>query len=161
MERIYKEGEVPSVALDIVRMLEDRSAKNNNATLIVLSGDLGAGKTTLVQEIARVFGVKESVISPTYVIMKKYKIDNSMLADVSQVPVSFSDLIHIDAYRIENEEELLRIGWQSIISNPSNLVCVEWPEKVPKLTEKFDFSITLSHHDNHSRKVTIVRYTDK
>ncbi len=105
------------------------------AKILALSGNLGAGKTTLTQALAKHLGIKETVNSPTFVIMKIYKISGKQ----------FSHLIHIDAYRLGGGDELIHLGWNEISSDPKNLIVLEWPEKVleilPKDTEwiKFEF----------------------
>ncbi len=148
MEQIYKENELHVVAQNIVREL--RSFDRSRAILVSLSGDLGAGKTTLVQEISKILGIKETVVSPTYVIMKKYNIENDD---------TFKKLIHIDAYRLGGDEELSRLGWSDFVEDPHSIVMVEWPEKVPGITRNPDFSISLTHHNDDSRKMVMVRYT--
>ena len=93
------------------------------ATVIALQGELGSGKTTFAQAFGKIFGVKENMLSPTFVIMKFYEVDWR----------GFKKLIHIDAYRIEKEEELLRLGWEEIVNDPENIILIEWPENVPGL----------------------------
>ena len=83
--------------------------------VITLSGDLGAGKTTLAQSICAGYGVEEPVTSPTYSLVHRYDAPNS--------PV-----VHIDLYRLDNESQLTNIGWDEIISEHA-LVIVEWPER--------------------------------
>ena len=100
--------------------------KKAEALVIGLYGDLGAGKTAFVKELAKTFGVKEHITSPTFVLMKKYPLENA----------PFDYLIHIDAYRLQNGEELAKLGWKEIICNPCNLVCIEWPEKVSEVMPK-------------------------
>ena len=88
--------------------------KNHEKSLVIgLQGDLGSGKTTFVQGFAKGFGVKEKVLSPTFVIMKKY-----------------GTFYHIDCYRLENSKELLELGWDKIMSDPQNIILIEWPERV-------------------------------
>ena len=70
--------QVPDKAKDIV-MSAERNASPNHATLITFSGDLGAGKTTMIQEIARLLGVREDLQSPTFVIYKIYKSNDGNL----------------------------------------------------------------------------------
>lgn len=94
--------------------------KSESAVVVGLSGDLGAGKTAFTKCIAKSLGVEETVTSPTFVIEKIYELTDQ----------KFSHLIHIDAYRLDSSSELLNLGWQKIISNPHNLILVEWPEKV-------------------------------
>lgn len=91
------------------------------ARVVALSGDLGAGKTTFVQMMARALGVRESVASPTYILQRSYRIDHQ----------TFTTLVHIDAYRLSDERELSHIGWSDILSDRGALVCVEWPERIP------------------------------
>ncbi|HUO50410.1 MAG TPA: tRNA (adenosine(37)-N6)-threonylcarbamoyltransferase complex ATPase subunit type 1 TsaE [Candidatus Paceibacterota bacterium] len=93
------------------------------ATIIALSGELGAGKTTFTQGIAKALGVDESVTSPTFVIEKIYALHDQ----------KFARLIHVDAYRLESAHELEVLGWHEIASDAANLILIEWPEKVATL----------------------------
>ena len=83
--------------------------------VISLTGDLGAGKTTLAQSICRGYGVAEPVTSPTYALVHRY--------DGPKSPV-----YHIDLYRLDKESQLTNIGWDDILSERA-LVIVEWPER--------------------------------
>ncbi|MBX4181436.1 tRNA (adenosine(37)-N6)-threonylcarbamoyltransferase complex ATPase subunit type 1 TsaE [Candidatus Parcubacteria bacterium] len=112
-------------------------------TVIALQGDLGAGKTAFSQAIGEVVGVTESMQSPTFVIMKVYEIDFK----------GFKNLIHIDAYRIEKESELLHLGWNEIIKEPENLVLIEWPKNVPNLIPKDAKWIHFEFIDENVRKI--------
>src|SRR5690606_8098744 len=90
------------------------------ACVVALQGDLGAGKTAFSQALGQHLGVVENMHSPTFVIMKIYQIDYQ----------GFKNLIHIDAYRLEKESELLHLGWEEMVSEPENLILIEWPENV-------------------------------
>lgn len=92
----------------------------DKATVVGLSGNLGAGKTAFTKCVAKSLGVEDTVTSPTFVIEKIYELQNQ----------KFTHLIHIDAYRLESGEELLNLGWQRIISDSKNLILIEWPEMV-------------------------------
>ena len=109
--------ETQKIADDFIKNI---SPKSDSAFVVGLSGNLGAGKTAFTKCIAKSLGVEETVTSPTFVIEKIYELENQ----------KFSHLIHIDAYRLESGEELLNLGWQRIISDPKNLILIEWPEKV-------------------------------
>lgn len=114
------------------------------ATIVALSGELGAGKTTFVQGIAAALGVTETVSSPTFVIEKVYTLEGQ----------PFEHLIHIDAYRLKGAEELRHLGWDEKAADPHNLILVEWPERVQELIPlhairiRFDF-------DGDGRIITI------
>ena len=148
MEEVYTQNEISHVAQKIINPIS--LSKTEHAILVCLSGDLGAGKTTLVQEIALILGIKESVVSPTYVIMKKY---------ASSYNDRFKNIVHIDAYRLESDDELFRLGWDELMSDPHTVIFLEWPERVPGATKNPTFSISLTHHNQDSRKMTLVGYT--
>jgi tRNA threonylcarbamoyladenosine biosynthesis protein TsaE len=119
------------------------------ATVIGLRGDLGAGKTTFTQTCANLLGISETVTSPTFVILKKYKIVDKMLSE------KFSFFIHIDAYRLKGGKELNAIGWQEIISNPKNLIMIEWPELVADVMPVNTRYIDFKHIDETTREIII------
>jgi tRNA threonylcarbamoyladenosine biosynthesis protein TsaE len=105
-------------AKDLIELLTKQEF--NRATILNLEGNLGAGKTTLVQMIGQELGVKETIQSPTFVLMKSYKTKH----------IKFKNLVHIDAYRIEHTEETKILNLEEIFSNKDNLVCIEWAEKI-------------------------------
>jgi len=111
------------------------STKNKGASVVALSGNLGAGKTSFTQSIARELGVKNKVISPTFVIIKKYSLKKGL----------YKFLFHIDAFRLKNEKELINLGWKEIISNKDHLVFIEWPEIEKKIIPKNSFRVKISH----------------
>lgn len=85
---------------------------------ILLYGDLGAGKTTFTQCLAKELGVKDVVTSPTFNIVKEYD-------------TKYGKLYHFDMYRLEDESELQEIGAEDILyKNENDIVIVEWPDKV-------------------------------
>lgn len=94
--------------------------RGGTAYVAGLSGDLGAGKTTFVQALAKALGVPAAVTSPTFVLVQRYPV----------VRPPFSNLIHIDAYRLSPDEKDT-FGWKGYAADPANLVVVEWPERLP------------------------------
>ena len=105
------------------------------ATIVTLSGELGAGKTTFVQGVARALGVEEVVTSPTFVIMKMYELENQ----------AFKRLVHLDAYRLKGKEHLRVLGWDALVADPGNLICVEWPEKIGGAVPQGAMSVALRY----------------
>lgn len=135
---------VPAIARTIIE--KAHTLVSAHATVITLEGDLGAGKTTLTQEIARVLMVRETVISPTFVIMKKYDV----------VDPYFTHLVHIDAYRLTKSEELNKLGFQELLKDPTVLIIIEWPEHVPECIPTNAYSIRLSHtNDDTTRSIEL------
>lgn len=117
----------------------------DKATVVALQGDLGAGKTAFSQAVGKIVGVTENMHSPTFVIMKVYEIDFK----------GFKNLIHIDAYRLEKDSELLHLGWEEIISEPENLVLIEWPENVPGTIPGWAKKINFKFVDESTREILI------
>jgi tRNA threonylcarbamoyladenosine biosynthesis protein TsaE len=133
MERVPF-AELPLLAQ---RVLTALTASSEHAAIIALRGDLGAGKTTLTQALARELGVAETLQSPTYVLMKRYDISN-------QTKVAFRTLVHIDAYRLEKPEEFSALKPEQFLNDPACLVVVEWPEKLGAALPPANLTITLS-----------------
>ncbi|MDO8566713.1 MAG: tRNA (adenosine(37)-N6)-threonylcarbamoyltransferase complex ATPase subunit type 1 TsaE [bacterium] len=96
------------------------------ATLVTLSGELGAGKTAFVKAAAKALGVEEIVTSPTFVLEKIYLLPPKQGSQTSL----FRRLIHIDAYRLEGATDLAALGFDELMQDSGNLILLEWPEKV-------------------------------
>ena len=98
------------------------------ALVLGLTGDLGGGKTTFLQGFAKGLGIKERILSPTFIIMRRW-----------------GNFYHLDCYRIQKPKELLALGFKEIIADPQNIVAIEWADKVKKIIPKdavwlnFDF----------------------
>lgn len=158
MEFISKSvEETAKIAFEFAQSLKNSSEAK--AAIVGLYGELGSGKTTFMKYLAESLGVKEAIKSPTFVIMKKYQFrdaNRETLAKDNQrlAPSAYKLLIHIDAYRIEKSEEMLNLNWQEIISDPKNLICVEWPEKIAGIMPKHTM-ITFEHVSENQRKISI------
>ncbi|MEI8327904.1 MAG: tRNA (adenosine(37)-N6)-threonylcarbamoyltransferase complex ATPase subunit type 1 TsaE [Candidatus Taylorbacteria bacterium] len=100
------------------------------ATVVGMSGHLGAGKTAFVKIVAKLLGVKEEVTSPTFVIMKIYELDPNSQFPISNSTCPWKRLVHIDAYRLERAEELEVLNFDRLVADPGHLIMIEWPENV-------------------------------
>jgi len=123
------------------KLAKELTPQKDIATVVALSGELGAGKTTFVQAIARSLNIQEIVSSPTFNIIKMFSINNS----------NFKQLIHIDAYRLENPKELELLNWQEMLQNSHNLIFIEWPERIKEILPKHYRLISLLHNTDDSR----------
>jgi tRNA threonylcarbamoyladenosine biosynthesis protein TsaE len=115
--RISRAG-LPDFAKRLVAALPHKAGER--AYVVGLSGELGAGKTAFVQEVAKTLGVTVPVTSPTFVLAQPYPIHHA----------PFSRLVHIDAYRLDAGHKDT-LGWREYAADPRNLVLVEWPERLP------------------------------
>lgn len=119
---------------------------HDHATVVSLRGDLGSGKTFFVKQLAQLFGITDTITSPTFVIAKFYAIDSTV--------TSFKRLIHIDAYRLESSQELLQLGFESWLSDPENLICIEWPEIVSDIIPDYARTLQFEYVTETERKVS-------
>src|SRR3989344_3561620 len=115
------------------------------AFVVGLEGDLGSGKTTFLQGFAKGLKIKEKILSPTFTIIKKFPIFNSQ----------FSNFFHIDCYRLKKEKELLALGFKEIISDPRNIVAIEWADKAKKTLPKKVILLKFKFLNKNIRKITI------
>jgi tRNA threonylcarbamoyladenosine biosynthesis protein TsaE len=138
-KNIKETEEIAKVFLD--KILRDKN-DHEKATVVGLSGELGAGKTTFMQGVAKHLGIKDKVRSPTFVIIKKYPLKKN------QKNKKYNFLFHLDAYRLKDEKELLHLGWEEIVGNKKHLVFIEWPENVAKVIPTHSKFINISDDKN-------------
>ena len=131
---------------EIARQFLEGLAKGQAATVVGLSGELGAGKTHFTQAVASELGISEQLISPTFVIMKRYEIPQG------GEPKGFKNFFHLDAYRLNKSEELAALGWAEVLADPENLVFIEWPENVAKAIPLNYTRVQISHKKDNSRE---------
>lgn len=120
------------------------AARMRTPMLVLLRGDLGAGKTTMVKGIAEAFEAasQDNVTSPTFTLIHEYR-----GPDVS--------VYHIDLYRIETERELATLGLDEILNDPQNVVLIEWGERFPRLVRERDMEIAIERLGEEERKITV------
>ncbi len=121
-------------------------APRTGATLVTLSGELGAGKTAFTKAVAHALGIEEIVNSPTFVLEKIYQLGGG----VSR----FARLVHIDAYRLEKGGDLAPLGFDELLHDAGNLILLEWPEKVEDALPEPAVQISLSVQSDGSRTIT-------
>jgi len=134
MEFIFNLNNIQNVAKEFISLVDKYK-------IITFSGELGAGKTTLINVICKELGVKESVTSPTYSIIQEYHSNNDVI-------------YHIDLYRIKDIEEAIDTGIEDCIQS-KNLCLIEWPEKVILLFPKETVYTSLQTLSNNIRKLFV------
>lgn len=126
---------------EAARFAQSLVPRADGATVVALSGDLGAGKTTFVQSAAKALGIEEAVVSPTFIIMQAFALPRG----------PFVRLIHIDAYRLAETRELEVLGWRELVADTQNLIFIEWPEQVPGALPSSSQKVTLWGDGDHRR----------
>jgi tRNA threonylcarbamoyl adenosine modification protein YjeE len=120
------------------------SPQADQAVILTLFGDLGAGKTSFTQGLAQALGVEETVASPTFVIEKIYDLPAG---------ANFRRLVHIDAYRLDSGDDLEKLDWARTVADPDNLIIIEWPERVAEVLPGHTFKINFKFIDDTSRQI--------
>ncbi len=129
---------------EAVRFAKALPTRNDGATLITFSGELGAGKTTFIKVVAATLGVVGGVTSPTFVLEKIYALPDGG---------TFSKLVHIDAYRLENGTALAALGFDEIMQDTQTLILLEWPERVVDMLPPQATHVTLEILPDKSREI--------
>ncbi len=114
-------------------------------SILLLRGDLGAGKTVFARGFARGLGITEPVSSPTYTIAQEYELPRG------------GRLCHLDLYRISDAAAGLAFGVDEILDDPSNVVLIEWPDRIASLLPKEVIEISIRHLDDHTRELRLTR----
>jgi len=107
--------ETQKIATDFAKSLK-------GGEILCFYGNLGAGKTTFIQALAKALGVKENVTSPTFVLMKQYRIKNQELG--------IMNFYHLDVYRLNSSQDAIDLGIEEIWSDSKNIIAIEWAEKI-------------------------------
>lgn len=120
-------------------------------TLVTLEGDLGAGKTTLVQGILEGLGALPPYPSPTFVLMNQYELPRATATGIRRV-------YHADAYRV-GHADFEKLGFLEWCADPAGVVLLEWPERLGDLVPEQRVSIHLKHVSDSERSIDISNLT--
>jgi tRNA threonylcarbamoyladenosine biosynthesis protein TsaE len=114
--------------------------------IICLTGELGSGKTTFAQGVLKGLGVKGPYTSPTFVVMKQYRITRNTKHE------TVDNVYHIDAYRV-GPKDILDLGWEEIIANKKNIIIIEWAERIRAVISKRAVWLKFGHKGENERKI--------
>ena len=136
--------ETQKIAVSLAKKII-KSRHGGHAIVVALEGELGAGKTTFVQGFARALGIKRHLTSPTYVLIKDYRLST----------ISYRRLIHIDSYRLKNYKDLVRLGIKEMIADHKNIILIEWSDRVKKILPKKYIKVHIDHIEGKIRRIII------
>ncbi|MBX4200115.1 tRNA (adenosine(37)-N6)-threonylcarbamoyltransferase complex ATPase subunit type 1 TsaE [Candidatus Parcubacteria bacterium] len=136
---------------ELAKHLVSELRSKDHAQVVALTGDLGGGKTTFSQFVGEALGVHDAIQSPTFLIEKIYELHRA----------PWKHLVHIDAYRLDEDYELLNLGWENIVSKPENIILVEWADKVKNILPPDTIHIQCTFIDENSRQFEISENNEK
>lgn len=131
--------EMRAIGARLAQALAD--SPRDRSLLLTLSGDLGAGKTTLVGGMIAAMGHAGAVRSPTYTLIEPYRLQGR-------------DVLHCDLYRLRHPDELDDLGLRDL-QVPGSLLLVEWPEKADGRLGPVDLELTLAYATPQARRLRI------
>lgn len=129
--------------LETQKIGEEIGQSVKNGKVFALHGDLGSGKTTFVQGLAKGLGIKRRIKSPTFIIVRTYD-------------AGIMRFYHIDLYRVESLSDIKGLGIEEIINGSENIVAIEWPEKMKSLLPENKIDIFFENLGEDKRKIKIV-----
>lgn len=129
------------------KFIKDPSSGRKKALVIALEGELGAGKTVFARGLAQALKVKGKIKSPTFNLIKKYPIPGKQKVK--------GYLYHLDCYRLKDHKDLELLGIKDILSDPNDIVLIEWSERVKKILPKKHIKVHIDHISDKERKFTI------
>ena len=132
MELIYKLSELEKASNFVL--------KNVNHNIILITGEVGTGKTTLIKEYCKLIGVEEIVNSPTYTLINEYQNKRGKI-------------VHMDLYRVKDINEINELGLFEYLEN--NIVIIEWPEIILKMIDIKYSLINITFINEKERKLSI------
>lgn len=113
--------------------------------VLAFYGNLGSGKTTFIQELAKAIGIKKRIISPTFIIVRSY-----LLGD--------GNFYHIDLYRISSDNDLSGIGIDQIIKDKNSIIAIEWADKLGSFLPQKRYDLIFENMGEDKRKISIKKY---
>jgi len=138
--------ETQAIAAKLAEKIFKKKRLVNHAVVVALSGNLGAGKTTFVQGFAKALGIKRRITSPTFILFRKHKL-----------PMGGLYLYHFDLYRIRKIKELEIIGFKKILAEPSNIVLIEWSEKVKRVLPRDTIWVEFNYGRKETERIIAYR----
>lgn len=146
-EILYTLDQLPQIAQNLTRLNQLHwiaSKLSNQAAIMTLTGDLGAGKTTLVKQLLRDWGIQEEILSPTFTYVNCYKNDQGQ------------KIYHFDLYRITNLNQFSELGFDEYLHEPNAICLIEWPGVINPILEKISVCrLEIEHISDSARKLTI------
>lgn len=141
--KTFSSAETKRLGSAFAKRIRNGSPGRRGASVVALYGPLGSGKTVFTKGVLRGLGVRGRVTSPTFLIMKHFTIRKPRL-----------EVYHFDCYRLRKSKELLLVGFKKILSDPRNIVIIEWAERIRALLPRRAIGVRFEHGSKeHERNI--------
>ena len=147
---IKNEKDMQNVVVEVLSKIKSSTSTFDSGVVLALNGDLGTGKTTFTKALAQQLCITEHITSPTFVIQKTYTIPPCETSNVSQ-----TQLVHIDAYRLNGVQDTHAIDLKNTVHNPGNLVIIEWADLIKDTLPEHTIYIYFTYINDTTREVVI------
>lgn len=124
----------------------DFSKQLKSGDVVLLYGDLGAGKTTFVQAVAKGLGIKDRILSPTFVLIRNHKVSFG----------NITNLNHIDLYRIEKPTDIKNLGIDEIVNEANSVSLIEWADRLSSFKSKHGYAVRMRYIRENKREIEIL-----
>lgn len=135
---------ITNSAKETVDIAKDLAKTFRGGETIALMGNLGAGKTVFVKGLAKALGIDDNITSPTFVLLKVYKIKQGKI----------KRFVHVDCYRLEGKEDLYEIGLGDYLASPENVVVIEWADRISNLPSN-TIRINMEYISDQERRLVV------
>ncbi len=139
IEKNYGMAELPAIAYELAELI-------SRFKVVTFSGNLGAGKTTLIKQLCAIWGVQGSISSPTFSLVNQYALNHEKIGSL---------IYHIDLYRVKDEEEAYNAGIEDDLYS-GQLCLVEWPEKAPAIIPANALKVVIEYVSDDQRHIKVV-----
>lgn len=144
MVELKTESSAQTQRLAQILAREIKSWSGKKPLVLALEGELGSGKTTFAQGLVGALGIREKVLSPTFILLKIYRLP---------ARVNFKHLIHIDCYRLDSPKDLLRLGFKNLLKDKDAILVIEWADRIKKLLPKNTLRVLFKHGGKSNQRI--------
>lgn len=144
----HSASQTQKIAANLAKKILRSGPHQKHARVVALVGELGAGKTTFVQGFAKSLGIKHRMVSPTFLIFRRYAIRH----------LRFANFYHVDVYRIDDPKELEILGFRSLILNTQYIILVEWADKIKKILPQDTTWVRMEHGKTPQERTIDISY---
>lgn len=138
-----------------------KAPNDKGALVLALSGDLGSGKTTFAQYFLRALGVRGKITSPTFVLMKNYKLETANYSEQNAQYIGrtarYKKAYHLDCYRLHKSSDIKAFDLKDVLNVSQNIILIEWPERIKKVLPMDAVWLSFEHGEKPNQRIIRIK----